>query len=165
MEGKMLGWLAFYVGITAVVFAIVYWQHDRDQRFKREVYDRLQALDFRDKQLQIKLDGKVEAVYGRDVLENWLKDIENCQDEIRRTITHEMNHAIDVSAKNVDEIARHQKKMIDDLQKHCAKLRESQMDLQDQLSKKRPLVKLAPGPIQLEIYTPKTNLGRKKKQK
>lgn len=46
-------------------------------------------------------------------------------------------------------------KEIDSLQVYCAKMKDSQVDLQDQLSKKRPVhVHKHTGMIPIEVYTP-----------
>ena len=58
------------------------------------------------------------------------------------------------------------KKEVEALQDHCASLRKSQLNIQDKVSKKRPLLGFT-GPLQVEIlpgdYKPPKNLGGKKK--
>ena len=44
---------------------------------------------------------------------------------------------------------------VDDVQDHCAKVREQQMQLRDQLSNKRPVIKMA-SPLSIQIVDQKT---------
>ncbi len=43
-------------------------------------------------------------------------------------------------------------KQIASMQEHCVNLREGQYRLQDSISKKRPVIKVPKGPIEVEIY-------------
>lgn len=44
---------------------------------------------------------------------------------------------------------------VDDVQEHCSKVREQQMQLRDQLSNKRPVIKMA-SPLSIQIVDQKT---------
>lgn len=64
-----------------------------------------------------------------------------------------LNELMLTSIKNI-------KKEVDATQDHCAKLRDSQLHLQETLASKRPLLKIPPGPFQVEIFTPSKKMGK-----
>ena len=71
------------------------------------------------------------------------------------TLTKEvigLKDQITTQAKQLDEVV----KDCQAAQDHCARLRSSMIQLQDKVSRRRPVMKLE-GPIQLEIISTKTN--------
>lgn len=125
MKPEVLAYLVLFVGVVAMLAAILYLvqsgEHSRYEELKAQVAETSQRnLEMYKRNQDV--TGSYKEVLGQ------LQDAQN-------------------------ELAK--------LQEHCGKLRAGQIDLQDQVSKKRPQLGLS-GPIQIEIYHPARNLGRKK---
>lgn len=141
----------FFLGCVAIVFAFAYWMKDRDDEFARQM---------RQEQSNMKL--------AWDAFQKNLHLKYVTQDEMNSAIlklSDSWRESYDLMCKDRAQTYKLLKKDIADVQDHCARLREGQFELQNQVSKKRPLIRIPKGPIQLEIYTPSKNLGSKKPKK
>lgn len=135
--GNMLGYGILFIGLIAIVLAIIYLVHDKEEGRYQKVSLKLSETSKRN----------VDLFAENKKLHEKFKLVEEKIDEFSRKIEDS-------------------EKTIDDIQTHCAKLRKSQISLQDQISKKRPLIKMPKGPIAIEVYTPTTKgMGGKRNGK
>lgn len=133
-----MSYALLYIGLTAVVLAIVYMFHNNEESRYIELKEQVGLCMSKSEQLGLRMNVLVTSINDTDTVMNDIKTL----------------------AFNSAETAKQACEGNTELQEHCAKLRQSQMELQDKLSKKRPLLKV-PSPIQIEIYTPTKNLGKK----
>jgi len=125
---EMTGLLLIFAACVAVMFVAVYVYNKADDT----AYDKVQ---------------KSFAAYKVD------------QEILLDEISKRANEAATLSANHESTIAELVKRVdemeaeIDRAQDHFEKLRGQQFDLQNTISKKRPIVKMPSGPIQVEIYS------------
>jgi hypothetical protein len=136
---KMLSYGLLYIGLTAVVLAIIYMFHNNEESRYKDLKGQVGLCVTKSAQLGLRMDVLVTSINATDTT---MVDIKNL------VVT-----SAETAKQACEETSR--------LQEHCAKLRASQINLQDKLSRKRPLLGVS-GPIQVEIYTPTKNLGKKK---
>lgn len=132
----MMSYIVFYLGVTAVIAAGLYMFHDNET----SKYSKLQK--------------QIQEVAQRN-LEVW-----KTNKEYKDGFDAAWARLLAVEGK-ISELSVE----VESLQTHCAKLRKSQLSLQEKVSTKRPLIKLPTGAIQVEIFTPSRGLGKKPKQK
>lgn len=141
----------FFVGCVAIVFAFAYWMKERDDSFAQEMRAKMSALNMSwqswEKNAHLKFVSHDELTKVLlDTGDTWMQ-------------------TYDLVCRDLAKLEKRTDKEVQAVQEHCVKLREGQYDLQNQISKKRPLIELPKGPFQFEIYTPTKNMGGKKPSK
>ncbi len=128
----LIAYAVFYAGIVAIALSIIY------------------LLDSKSQVKQTELTEKIAEVASRNLeMYKEIREFKSCH---ARLMAENEAYVADVIEA---------KQEVNKLQEHCARLRQGQINLQDKVSKRRPVLKME-GPIQVEIYSPKKNLGAKK---
>lgn len=124
---------------AAWAFVMTWWAFRKDTEimdFKNDVSDK-----FANQTL-------VVANHARGWTETWNETWGRTQEKILA-----MNGNVNSYAQSVEQV-----------QEHLAKIRDSMMQMQEQISNKRPVLGIPKGAIQVEIYTPTKKLGKGRKQ-
>lgn len=156
----MFSFAVLWLGLTAIVFVFGYWAYDRETRQDRKIQECQGLLKVAEEDsIKIKNRHKTLDDYIRTVVMPGFADLCEKFDQANKKVKGQLDR-------------------IDELQQHCARLRDDQFLLQNQLSNKRPIVQLPTGVIQVEVipggkklgdhkqqYEPKRNLGKSKEKK
>ncbi len=151
MRERLVPATILFLGCVAIVFVFAYWMKERDDKFAQEI---------RGKMSQFNLSWQT---WEKNAHLKYVSHDELSSAHLK--MSDSWREMFDSVCRGSEKMRKDTKKEIEAVQDHCAKLREGQFDLQNQVSKKRPLIKLPTGPIQVEIYTPSKNMGGKKQPK
>lgn len=124
-----------FIGCSIIMFAAIWVYNNKESTAFHETQKKIVEQNVRIKALEDLVNSNITTVAVANTRVKSLEEKVTC-----------FTNLVD---KTQDEI--------DNLQEHCAKLREGQITIREIMSKKRPVMKMQ-GPIEVQIVTPQQKI-------